>query len=137
VLYFICCVVKFYIFILKRTNMKTLTVHVSEAPRVRHSQYGICWKYIPFQMHSNCPGVIFSDVSVHTSRSSVFVKFAFDVCSEKKVRGCYIRGWRRQWNKAILSLNKNLDNLHLEHLGLFSEMAALKHIIWKCTSFQV
>jgi hypothetical protein len=25
--------------------------------------------------------------------------------------------------------NKNLDNLHLEQFGLFSEMAALQHIV--------
>ena len=51
-------------------------------------------KIFNLKMHSNSPEVMFPDVSAHTSMSNVFVKFALDVCPEKKFRVSYIRGCR-------------------------------------------
>ena len=66
--------------------MKILTVHFSETLRVRHSQYGRYWKDIPSQnafelswsyvFRRQCP-------YAYVQR---LVKFAFDVCPQKKFR---------------------------------------------------
>jgi len=79
-------------------------------------------------MHSNFPGVMFLDVSVHTSLSSFFVKFALMFVQKRKSGDLTFGGAGGNEIREFLA-NKNLDNLHLELLGLFSEMAALQHII--------